>query len=196
MNFLAHAYLAGNDPGLIAGNLLADSVNKSLYLHLPQNVRAGIEHHRMIDNFTDTHPIVRSCRKTFFPYIRHFAAVIIDIIFDHFLAKHWSSYHSRSLAEFEQYIFDVVDQYSSYFPDKFAFIYTRMKAHRWLYNYQFTNYIYQTIDNLSYRSPNFHHAQITVQLFLQNYSLLEEAFKLFFQELCIKFKKNQTKICS
>lgn len=189
MNFLAHAYLAGTDPGLIVGNLLADSVNKSLYLQLPQSVRAGVEHHRLIDNFTDNHPIVRSCRSIFFPCIRHYAAVIIDIIFDHFLAKHWSSYHSHALFEFEQYIFYVVDQYSSYFPDKFAFMYARMKAHRWFYNYQFAEYINQTIDNLTYRSPNFQGAQITIQLFHQNYSLIEDAFKLFFQELCIDFKK-------
>lgn len=190
MNFLAHAYLAGSNPGLIVGNMLADSINKAMYEQLPPNIRAGVNHHRQIDLFTDTHPLIRSSRKIFFPHIRHYAAVIVDVIFDHYLAKNWNEYHPQSLHEFEQSIYTLLDQYAAYFSEKYAFMYSRMKAHRWLYNYQYYEYIQQTIRNLSHRSPDFKSAEITLQVFETNYSLLEKNFVIFFDALCRSYKMN------
>lgn len=188
MNFLAHAYLAGSNPGMIVGNMLADSVNKAQYEQLPPDVRAGVDHHRQIDLFTDTHPLVRSSRELFFPHIRHYAAVIVDVVFDHYLAKNWSKYHAQSLHEFEQSIYALLDQYAAYFSEKYAFMYSRMKAHRWLSNYKYYEYIQQTIRNLSHRSPDFKSAEITLQVFETNYSLLEKNFVTFFDALCRSYK--------
>jgi len=189
MNFLAHAYLAGSDPGMIAGNLLADSVNKAQYEQLPLHVRAGVDHHRQIDIFTDTHPLVRFCRELFFPHIRHYAAVMVDVVFDHYLAKNWKEYHFQPLHDFETSVYLVLDKYAPYFPEKFAFMYSRMKAHRWLYNYQFDAYIDQTIRNLSHRSPEFNGAEITLQVFRENYPILEDHFTAFFDALCRAYKQ-------
>ncbi|MCX7744388.1 MAG: ACP phosphodiesterase [Flavobacteriales bacterium] len=189
MNFLAHAFLAGSNPGLIVGNMLADSVNKKQYQQLPYDIRAGIDHHRQIDVFTDTHPLVRSSRELFFPHIRHYAAVIIDVIFDHYLAKNWYKYHSQPLDDFETSLYRLLDQYSLYFSEKYSFMYSRMKAHRWLYNYQFNTYIEQTICNLKHRSAEFKEADITLLVFRNNYSLLERNFFAFFDALCKVYKK-------
>jgi len=190
MNFLAHAYLAGSDPGMIVGNLLADSVNKTQYEQLPLHVRAGVDHHRQIDVFTDTHPLVRTCRKMFFPHIRHYAAVIVDVVFDHYLAKNWKEYHPQPLHDFEMSVYLVLDKHAQYFSKKYAFMYSRMKTHRWLYNYQFENYIEKTIRNLNYRSPQFNGAEITIQVFREHYMILEDYFTDFFDALCRACKQS------
>ncbi len=189
MNFLAHAYLAGSEPGMIAGNMLADSVNKTQYEQLPLHVRAGVDHHRQIDIFTDTHPLVRSCRELFFPHIRHYAAVIVDVVFDHYLAKNWYKYHPQPLHDFENYVYSILDQYMLFFSEKFYFIYSRMKLHRWFYNYQFEDYIEQTIRNLNHRSPKFNGSEITLQVFRENYPILEDHFTAFFDALCRAYKQ-------
>ncbi|MBE2245668.1 MAG: DUF479 domain-containing protein [Candidatus Competibacteraceae bacterium] len=190
VNFLAHAYLAGQNPEFITGNLIADSINLSAFNRMPPSIQAGIQHHRMVDLFTDSHPVVASCRAVFFPQIRHYAAVIVDVLFDHFLAQHWLQFHTQPLHLYENYIYQILDQHADFFTDKFSFMYSRMKAHRWLSNYQYPDYIRKTIYNLNHRTPLFTHADSTIILFNQHYPELEKYFFLFFPQLSEKYKMN------
>src|SRR5947207_2830586 len=51
MNFLAHAFLSFNDPGLLVGNMIADSVKGKEADNYPDRIRQGILLHREIDSF-------------------------------------------------------------------------------------------------------------------------------------------------
>lgn len=188
MNFLAHAYLAGQDADFLTGNLIADAVTAAAYKQMPAVIQAGINHHRNVDKYTDAHPLVADCRLLFFSHIRHYAAVIVDVLFDHYLAKHWHLYHPLPLEAYEQTIYHILDKRAYLFSEKFVFMYSRMKAHRWLSQYQHLTYIRQTIENLNKRTPLFTQSAITIKVFDEQYDEIEKLFFAFFKDLSTQYK--------
>jgi len=97
MNFLAHSALAFDDPALVAGQFAGDFVRGADLGRFPARVASGIRLHRRIDAFTDAHPAVVEARRSFDPDLRRHAGIVIDVIFDHLLAREWPSPHGRDL---------------------------------------------------------------------------------------------------
>lgn len=94
MNWLAHVYLSRDNINFKLGNLLTD-VSRPEHLEVDEaDFQAGVQCHYEIDRFTDSHELVKKCKKVFFPNYRHFSAVLVDIFFDHFLARNWAGYCS------------------------------------------------------------------------------------------------------
>src|SRR5688572_23493915 len=100
MNFLAHLYLSGDFDELMIGNFMADFVKGKPSPSIHPQIVKGIELHRQIDTYTDTHPIVKASKVRLQPTYRKYAGVIVDMYYDHFLAIHWQKYSSVSLHEF------------------------------------------------------------------------------------------------
>ncbi len=92
MNFLAHLYLSGNDEQLMIGNFIADSVKGSSYKNFPDGIKRGILLHRAIDFYSDNHSVFLKSVERLRPNYHKYAGVIVDIFFDHFLAKNWKEY--------------------------------------------------------------------------------------------------------
>ena len=89
MNFLAHIYLSGDNDLIKIGNFMADGIRGKHYEYLPAEVQKGIVLHRAIDTYTDSHPIFRQSTKRLHHRYHHYAGVIVDVFYDHFLAKNW-----------------------------------------------------------------------------------------------------------
>ena len=89
MNHLAHALLAGDDADLLLGSLLGDFWRGAPHAAWPGGVRGGVLLHRKIDVYTDSHPVVAGTRALFGPPWRRYAGILIDIYFDHLLARGW-----------------------------------------------------------------------------------------------------------
>ena len=87
MNYLAHVYLSGSDQNIMIGNFIADSIKGSKYLEYPIAIQKGILLHRKIDSFTDHHPSFRNSTKKLHQRYGHYSGIIVDIFYDHFLAK-------------------------------------------------------------------------------------------------------------
>ena len=100
MNYLAHFKLAGGHPKLLVGNILADHVKGKLVGHFGKEIESGIHLHRVIDAYTDSHPLVQTSHARFHAKYRRYGGIITDIVFDHFLALNWNYYDSRSLQVF------------------------------------------------------------------------------------------------
>jgi acyl carrier protein phosphodiesterase len=92
MNFLAHIYLSGDNDLLKIGNFMADSIRGNQYLQYPDEIKKGILLHRFIDTFTDAHLIYRKSKHRLHEKYGHYSGVIMDIVYDHFLAKNWNHY--------------------------------------------------------------------------------------------------------
>ena len=100
MNFLAHLYLSGNDPLVRLGNFIGDFVKgRDLADRYEPAIVKGIELHRAIDEFTDQHAIVKQSKMRLRPKYRHYAPVIVDIFYDHFLAAGWDNHSEQLLPE-------------------------------------------------------------------------------------------------
>src|SRR5438477_11389856 len=102
MNFLAHIYLSGSDEQIMIGNFIADFVKGNKKNEYPSRIKKGIELHRLIDDFTDHHAITLRSKERIRQRQGKYAAVVIDIFYDHFLAKNFSEYHPQPLKEFSE----------------------------------------------------------------------------------------------
>ncbi|MDX5377795.1 MAG: ACP phosphodiesterase [Halomonas sp.] len=88
MNFLAHAWLArGGSDDFLYGNLIADGVKGSDLSAWPVEVASGIQHHRRVDAFVDTHPVVLTARRRAPQEYRRYAGIALDLAWDHFVAR-------------------------------------------------------------------------------------------------------------
>lgn len=182
MNFLAHLYLAKNPQGQI-GNFIADAIKGKQYRHLPLKIQKGIIHHRAIDTYTDQHPIVRRSKQRLNPKYRHFKGVIIDIFYDHFLAKNWHQYSSISLEKFSQEHYQLLENNFDILPKKTQHLLPYMKEQNWLYNYRSMEGISQILWGMNKRTKGISQMDLAQEDLKNNYLEFEEDFTQFFKEL-------------
>lgn len=117
MNFLAHLYLAGDDDGLRLGALLGDFVRgKDALAGFAAEVRRGILLHRHIDHYIDAMPETAALRESLSPPFRRYGGIIVDLGYDHELAKNWSDYSAVSLQCFDREIRDLLARYPDSVP--------------------------------------------------------------------------------
>ena len=117
MNHLAHLLLAGPDDGLRLGGLMGDFVRGPIDPQLTTGVRMGIALHRAIDSFTDQHPDVRALKSAFEPPYRRYAGILIDIWFDHLLARDFSRWSTTPLAQFSDDTNVLLQRHDRTLPD-------------------------------------------------------------------------------
>jgi acyl carrier protein phosphodiesterase len=108
VNFLAHFHLAWPDRGLVAGGLEGDYYKGPLRGELPAAIERGVELHRAIDAYTDSHPVVGQLRGEFPAELRRYAGILIDLVFDHYLSLHWSRFSEMPLGTFNRSVYDVL----------------------------------------------------------------------------------------
>jgi acyl carrier protein phosphodiesterase len=100
VNWLAHVFLSEPDVEARLGNLLADLVKRRDREGMSPAFLRGTQQHQLVDAFTDYHPVVgRSKRRIGEDYGR-FAGILIDVFYDHFLARSWGRYCPQPLGEF------------------------------------------------------------------------------------------------
>lgn len=104
MNYLAHTLLAGPDPQTLVGGVLGDFWRGAPDAAWPPGLRAGVILHRHIDTFTDAHALLIEARALFVPPQRRYAGILLDVYFDHLLARDFSRYSSVPLASFSAHV--------------------------------------------------------------------------------------------
>jgi acyl carrier protein phosphodiesterase len=119
LNFLAHLLLAGDDEGLRLGAMLGDFVRGSeALLHYDEATRLGIRLHRHIDASTDALPAVSDLLARLQPPFRRYGGIIIDLVFDHELAKRWDEYSEISLREFDLGVRELLARHDHLVPGR------------------------------------------------------------------------------
>ncbi len=149
MNFLAHVLLAGARPSDQIGGLLGDFVKGPLPCGLPPELARGVALHRFVDRSTDCHPLfIRSCQRIS-PERRRFAGIIIDMVYDHFLATHWHCYCDIPLARYSQDFYRLLTEYWSFFPEGSFNMLAAMQRQDWLCGYADLAMIGRSLDHIS-----------------------------------------------
>ncbi|UYW01624.1 ACP phosphodiesterase [Flavobacterium agricola] len=136
MNFLAHIYLSHNNTDLEIGNFIADHVKGKKFESFPNAIANGIIMHRKIDTFTDAHPVFRNSKRYFQPEFGLYSGVIVDVVYDHFLAKNWEQFHDLDLYRFTQQFYKTLQKNEALLPDKTKHILPIMVNENWLYSYK------------------------------------------------------------
>ncbi len=154
MNFLAHAYLSGTDKNILLGNFIGDFIKgrQALSKFDPAIIR-GVELHRAIDEFTDGHPIVRESKGRLRATYRHYAGVIVDVFYDHFLAINWAQYHRESLGKFVEDTYRALESFSPIFPTGFKRMFPYMRSGNWLVSYREIGGVHRALSGMASRTP-------------------------------------------
>jgi acyl carrier protein phosphodiesterase len=186
MNYLAHAFLSRSSPELLIGGLLGDFVKGALGERYTPTIRAGILLHRAIDRYTDAHPTVRASCALISPARRRFAAILADVFYDHFLARHWRRYADLPLEEFTQLVYATLLPHMPSYPERLRRILPRMAADDWLASYAEIESVDAALHGIARRFQRYPRAAVLadgVQELLRNYAALEQHFLDFFPEL-------------
>ena len=183
MNYLAHLYLSGSNEHVLVGNFIADSIKGSTYKDYPSDIQRGVLLHRQIDTHTDSHPNFRTSTKRLHKNYGHYSGVIVDIFFDHFLAKNWSDYTPIPLATYAQQCYAILNKNSSIFPVKAQYMLPYMIKGNWLLSYASKEGISSILIGMNRRTNGLSGMHKAIFELEQYYSEFEHDFKLVFEDL-------------
>ncbi|UGU16253.1 acyl carrier protein phosphodiesterase [Sinomicrobium kalidii] len=185
MNFLAHIYLSGEDEFIQIGNFIADGIKGKKYLAFPQKIQEGILLHREIDSFTDHHPVVRQSTKRLHPNYSHYSGVVVDMFYDHFLAKNWKRYSDIPLEVFAENFYRMLQKHHAVLPERTRNMIPHMIRDNWLVNYASLAGIDRAMTQLNRRTDYQAHMNEAINDLREHYPLFEKEFTGFFEELII-----------
>ncbi len=184
MNHLAHLLLAGDDAEAQVGQLLADFVTAGDIAAFAPGIRAGIRAHQRIDSFADSHPVFARARRRLKPPYRRFGGVLLDICFDHFLARCWERYGGGgSLAGFADRTCRILNDYRDLPPARFRRAVAAMCRDDWLVGYASLAGVDRALQGLSKRFPRANPLASGGTVPRDQHAALEADFQAFFPAL-------------
>ncbi|MBL7963972.1 MAG: DUF479 domain-containing protein [Flavobacteriales bacterium] len=183
MNFLAHLYLSGEDPGVITGNFMGDSVKGRDLQHLQPSVALGVRLHRAIDHFTDTHPLTGTARERLRTHSGRYAGVALDMIYDHLLASSWPEWHAEPLPRYAQRMYHLLQQHSHLMPPRTRQMLPYVVAGDWLGSYAREEGLARALDGLSRRAREADRLKGAEQVLRTHRLAFEDEFRVFLPAL-------------
>jgi len=182
MNHLAHLFLAQPTAESLIGNLAGDFVKGVIGERFPPAIAEGIRHHRRVDAFTDAHPSVAAFRRVLIPDHGHYARVISDMFFDHFLAVDFERWGGEPLSAFLSRIYALIDPHVDQLPGRLRFVYPRMRDEEWLPSYATIEGIHLALTNMSYRLSRRPHLETATRHLIDSRAELQRRFDAFFPD--------------
>lgn len=183
MNHLAHLYLSRHSEKMMVGNFIADAVKGKKYLDFEEEIMRGILMHREIDTYTDSNTIVRHSKNFFRSRYGLYSSVLIDLIYDHFLAKNFDRYSKEPLVSFADRSYRIFEKYLSVMPERNRYMLPYMRKENWLLHYAEIEGIERSLTGMSRRiknNPGIEHAHTEFRL---HYEELQEDFEKYFPQL-------------
>lgn len=188
MNWLAHIYLSEEDKESKLGGLLGDFLTNTDWNSIySEGIKKGIKRHLAIDKFTDMHPVFQNSCERISKNTRHFAPVLIDIFYDHYLAKNWDKYADDSLDAFTSSFYTVLEEYKEKLPDRLSNAILFMIRENWLSSYQKIEGIQEVLFRLSRKVNMQNTIAESITELITHYEDLENDFCAFFPEIIQKF---------
>lgn len=183
MNFLAHLYLSGTSEGLKIGNFIGDFVKGDKFKNFDAEIQEGIHLHREIDTFTDRHLVNKQVRRVLSKHFRHYSGVVLDLYWDHFLAKNWEQFHDLGLKSFTTASFEILNNNWDTLPGGVKRMLPYMEKDNWLFSYRTVEGITRALNGLSRRTKYESNMDQGGLVLRENYETLEERFYHFMPDL-------------
>lgn len=187
MNFLAHIYLSGDDDDIKIGNFLGDFVkgrlNKLTSNLYSEGVVKGMALHREIDYFTDNHPIVRKSIDRLQPKYHKFSGIVVDMFYDHVLAKNFHQYSTISLEQYALNFYELIESRKSEIPEPMQRMVNSMVTRDWFVGYKSLVGIDWALTGISKRLSFESGIENATEELKKDYELYESEFQQFFPEI-------------
>lgn len=188
MNHLAHLYLSEPNVESRVGNLLGDFARGIDPDALAPRVRAGLMNHRAVDRFTDAHPDVRACKTLFSRQRRRFAGVALDVLFDHFLLRHWNQFTDTPKGPFIESLYTDLRAGEYLMPDRMVRTTRHMITYDWFGAYEDLDNIGAALDRIAARIRFRNDFEGIIQEIRQHEPELEYRFLHFSRALMARFQ--------
>ena len=185
VNYLAHLYLAGDDPESFIGSLMGDFLKGAIDHTLPPTIRHGVWLHRRVDSYTDAHPTVINSKRRIQPEFRRYAGILVDLYYDHFLARDWSNYSDVALDDFAQAVYRIVDAHHHRFPAPMQLSMLYMTETSLLQSYRELSGIERALRGVETRLKRPSRLREAIVDLEHNHSALAEDFATFFPDLVL-----------
>ncbi|MEJ2700126.1 MAG: ACP phosphodiesterase [Desulfuromonadales bacterium] len=179
MNYLVHLFLSDPDPPCLLGTLMGDFIKGRIQDTCPSRVRWGIELHRKVDLFAHHSPDFRSSRMRIDDSFGYFRGIMVDIFYDHFMARSWNRYSTTPLPDFARGIYDLLDRNLDDLPRGLQKVAPRMIAHDWLSSYRDPKIIGRVLERISTRLKRPNPLGQGLAELEKNYAGMEEDFARF-----------------
>lgn len=189
MNYLAHLYLSPPDEDAWLGSLLGDFVKGAIGERFAPPVAEAIRLHRALDTFTDAHAAVQRSKSRVSSMRRRYAGIMIDMFYDHFLAKYWHEFRDEPLGEFSAKIYAVLDRRHNMLPDRLQYMAPRMAQSDWLASYAEVDSIHAALDRMGRRLKRENRLLNSADELLEHYPELEADFRTFMPQV-LQFAKH------
>ena len=183
MNYLAHIFLSEGQPNVMIGNFIADSIKGSKYSAYPSEIQKGILLHRQIDTMTDAHPAFRNSTKRLHKNYGHYSGIIVDIFYDHFLAKNWADYSDVPLADYIQEFYKILRNNFDVLPANIQKMAPLMMDSNWLLSYANLEGIDRVLGGMNRRTKNKSGMDKAGHELKTYYTLFEADFKVVMKDL-------------
>ncbi len=180
MNFLAHLLLSNNDDDLMIGNFIADSVRSVEWDQFSRKVIYGIELHHKIDFFTDHHSVVEQSKKRIRDKHGKYTPVVMDIVYDHFLAANFSEYSSEPLSIFVENCYALFHRRWDELPAGVQYMLPYMERDNWLVNYSNREGLQRSLSGMGRRASFENKMDEATGDIFENYQSFEADFKAYF----------------
>lgn len=162
---------------------MGDFVKGNHYLHYHPNIQVGILLHREIDHYTDNHAIVKQSKDRLKEKYRHYAGVLVDVFYDHFLALNFYELYRKDLSSYVNEQYELLNKHKAILPARAQHMLPYMIRGNWLENYQRISGVQRSLKGMS-RRTKFDSRMDEAILELQRYhDAFNEEFLLFFPEI-------------
>ncbi len=188
MNHLAHLYLSSDKEEEMVGQFIADAVKGNDFNLYSPDIRQGILLHRWVDSFTDTHDLVKELRAEYRPKLGLYSGVLIDLVFDYFLAKDFQIHSGIKLEEFQQFTFSVLNKHEDHFPEKMKKYFFHMKDKEFMMKYAHPVEMADIVRQMGKRIPRGESLLAAGDFFEDYVEMASAYFPTFFEELKREFE--------
>lgn len=191
MNLLAHSYLSYNNDEILVGNMIGDFVKGNIdKLNYPPRIKKGLKLHRIIDAFTESNEHSIRSKRRLHPKYGLYRGIMVDVFYDHFLAKNWKQYSNIELLDYTLNVYDILNKYKNIFPNSFIFVLDRMSKNNWLYSYKDIDTIDIVLKRIgNYRIKRKNNLKLGISELKNHYNELEDDFIKFFEEIRLFLNK-------
>jgi acyl carrier protein phosphodiesterase len=160
--------------------MISDFVKGKTKFNFPINIQKGINLHRIIDAFTDTHFATKQAKQVFKAAAGLYSGAFVDVVYDHFLARDEKEFSPETLENFAEKTYEILNSYTLLLPENFNSMLPFMRSGNWLLNYRFTEGIEKSFGGIFRRAKYLKYDIRIFHLFIENYDLLYSCYQQFF----------------
>jgi acyl carrier protein phosphodiesterase len=103
--------------------------------------------------------------------------------YDHFLARHWNTFHEDTLEDYTRQAYTIIKKYDAILPEEVRQMLVYMSRDNWLLGYASIEGIHRALSGMARRTSFRSKMEEAIEDLERNYEIFEKEFLQFFPEL-------------